>query len=737
MKYLYIILLSIFFSKITFAFSDTTNIPLGRQSRHDDIKKEISLCDLLDKKQDAFLKVGNNDAVNTQVTDALYRIPNELRQWIEKNDTQLVSNNDKVRYLKYVADVLLMYRISVKEKNLKLVDLPELLQMFEKAIFAKAANQTIIPFLQESNYGIAKILNQIFSEASTKNIGDGIVYLKYTTLYPSKILESIASFAQEPFADSLIQLACKNDPVKMYSFAQSKNSIVGKLIHRNNNNMVKQIALLSQTPNALFYFPFLDDIMHEKQSIESIQKYVGDGENGYDSVGYYKLLVQTAIAYSKRMGKPFFDTAIAYNGTNGLLETLAKKAKQHFVDQINMLHDQANLAIRMKAIQPLAPADIYYMMVMCESDIYTSSYKHSFARLLQLMGTKPRGDSLLLSVNFDHFRKFIKMAANYNKLDTFLKTMPATRSELIMDSFVANLDKSNLEDAVDVADSYTSITNAILLKSMLQNVIKFETKSNSEKNKKGIVIYGLLKTIFLSLKDSTINLTKEIGIPPIYDVANKYMQNEKGGIIEQVFFYGDKDGKTFYPAFRNSFAPKDWKVTDKKEWMEAVSIKGNVLVFANKPLDNDANLDDTAQIHLANYLIEKGLKPNMIVHRGHSYWLPRTMDRMPGDAKIVLLGSCGGYQNLNKILEINPDAHIISTKEIGAGDINRPILTYMNQVFATGADLNWKKMWQSLSKSFTTDPSKAVRDSWESYVPPYKNLGAIFLKAYAKKMEQE
>ncbi len=248
----------------------------------------------------------------------------------------------------------------------------------------------------------------------------------------------------------------------------------------------------------------------------------------------------------------------------------------------------------------------------------------------------------------------------------------------------------------------------------------------------------MLKTIFLSLNDSNkIDLTKEIGIPPIYDVANKYMQDDKANIVEQVFFYGDKDGKTFYPPFRNSFSAAEWKVTEKKEWMEAQSIKGNVTVFANKPLDNDANLDDTAQIHLGNYLKEKGIRPSLIVHRGHSYWLPRTMDRMPGDAKIVLLGSCGGYQNLNKILEINPEAHIISTKEIGAGDINKPILTYINQVFTSGADLSWRNMWQALGKNFSKDPSIAIRDSWENYIPPYKNLGAIFLKAYSKKMENE
>ena len=102
-----------------------------------------------------------------------------------------------------------------------------------------------------------------------------------------------------------------------------------------------------------------------------------------------------------------------------------------------------------------------------------------------------------------------------------------------------------------------------------------------------------------------------------------------------------------------------------------------------------------------------------------------------------MLGSCGGYQNLNEILEINPEAHIISTKEIGTGDINRPILTYINQVFTANNNLSWPKMWQSLTGIFSKDPSKSIRDSWDDYIPPYKNLGAIFLKAYSKKMESE
>jgi hypothetical protein len=735
MKSILLIVTAVVFYTSSYAFGDTTNIPIQRRKWHDDIKKEITLCDKLDGKIDNLLKVGNNDDINNQITEVLFRIPNDWRLWIEANDSLLPTNNDKVKYLKFTANALSYFRAGIRDKNIEVTDLQDFLETFEKCMKAKAIAAPMLPFIQDKSYGIANICKVLLANDTEKKALENLMYLKYVNLYPQKILTTLEPFVNEPFADSLITVASKTNLIKLYNFASSSTSPIGLLIHRSSDKLVSQVAQISQLENPLLYYPFLDDILGGRLEKDTIKKLIGDGEKGYDSLGYYRLLVKTAVSYSKRMNKPNYDTAIAYFGTNGLLFTLQKKAEDHFVKHINALHDVSNLAIRMKAIQPLNIQELYYMMVLNENIIFTSSYKHSYARLMQLMGKKPKGDSLLFLVNFDHFRKFIKMAANYNKLDTFLKTMQPQRSELIMNAFVKGLEKAPLEDAVDVADSYSSITDKKLQASVLQNITDNEAEAIANENKRGEVIYGLLKTVFKSLNDTTINLTKEFGIPPIFTVENKYVQDNNGKIVEQVFFYGDKDGKLFYPKFRASFSPKEWRVTDKPEWMEAVSIKGNVMVFANKPLDNDANLDDTAQIHLLKYFDDLGITPTLVVHRGHSYWLPRTMDRMPGNAKVVLLGSCGGYQNLNRILDLNPDAHIISTKEIGAGDINGPIFSYMNNVFNKGEDLSWIKMWQTLSKSFTKDPNPNVRSSWESYVPPYKNLGAIFLKVYSLKAE--
>lgn len=719
-----------------FALADTVKIPLNRRYFHDKINTEQKLCDKADGKTDGEVHVSNNEEINLHITDAIFRKTDELQDWVERNES-LSSNNEKIRYLSYIENLVRSFRIAWRAREIKPVDYPALRDNFEKILKGQVAGKPLLPYIRSASYEVAKINASVFSDSKDLKEVRNVIYLKYCVLHPDKILQTIKPFAQEPFADSLILVACKLNPVQFYSYAQSTKTPEGKLIHRNTDPMVVAVARLSQTPNALFYFPFLDGLLSGKKSVDSIKKYVGDGEKGYDSVGYYKLLVKTEIEYYKRMAPPLRDTPIAMFGANGLRDMLKLKAIQHFITPINVLHDLSNLAIRMRAIDPLSPEDLYFMMVMGENDIYTSSYKHSFNRMLQKMGTVPRGDSLLQSVHFDFFKKFIKMAANFNKLDTFLKIMPANKSEVLMKAFVANLDKTgSLEDAVDVADSYSSINDKKLLNTILAYVVDNEKKATRENNMKGKVIYNLLKTIFLSADTTNkIDLTAEFGIPSIYEIANKELKDDNGFIVQQVFFYGDEDGKAFFPAFVNSFAAKDWKITTQKEWVEIKSLKENVFVFANRPLDYNENLDDSAQAHLANYLRTRNMKPSIVVHRGHSYWLPGTINRMPDNAKIVVIGSCGGYQNLNKILEISPDAHIITTKEIGAGDINRPILNYINQTVVSGATLSWKKMWQSLTKIFASDPSLAIRESWDDYVPPYKNLGAIFIKAYHKKMD--
>lgn len=245
----------------------------------------------------------------------------------------------------------------------------------------------------------------------------------------------------------------------------------------------------------------------------------------------------------------------------------------------------------MKKLDPLNAQELYYLCVMGETEIYTSSYLKTYDRIWQRMKT-PNSDSLLMLVHFDHFRKFIKVAAGYNTLDNFLKRMSTQNAEILMRSFVNGLEKTgDLEDAVDVADSYASIFDNNLRK-LIQQEVRTNISQLQQTDKRGFIIYDLLNSIFSSMDSgSTIDISAKFGIPPIYSVANSSLKNDAGKIIVQQFFYGDRDGMGVFNNFRNAYRGLGWKVVEKPEWIEVSSTKGvPVIIYANRALDETKGL---------------------------------------------------------------------------------------------------------------------------------------------------
>jgi hypothetical protein len=96
---------------------------------------------------------------------------------------------------------------------------------------------------------------------------------------------------------------------------------------------------------------------------------------------------------------------------------------------------------------------------------------------------------------------------------------------------------------------------------------------------------------------------------------------------------------------------------------------------------------------------------------------------MSPSSKIVFLGSCGGYQIIHDALEKAPDAHIISTKQIADAPVNLPFFQLLTDKLRKGNNIDWIPFWKELDKMITAK-------IFEDYIPPYKNLGALFIKAF-------
>ena len=89
------------------------------------------------------------------------------------------------------------------------------------------------------------------------------------------------------------------------------------------------------------------------------------------------------------------DTAIAFKELTAKLE---KKAKDVFVTTINGLHNETD-AVRFRCIQPLSAEELYYLAVLTDGLIYTSSYTKGVYPLM-MKKINNRGDSLLMSLRF-------------------------------------------------------------------------------------------------------------------------------------------------------------------------------------------------------------------------------------------------------------------------------------------------------------------------------------------------
>lgn len=703
------------------SFRDSMQVPVYRQSFHDRIDRVQAEIDMLDRKKDTFFSSTENSEINFFVSKSMFSGIDDIQKYIERND-KISKDQEKKRYLVVTEALLKNYVGQARNSRFKLSYSPLLVSSFMLSLDSRINGGSIDSLINALPYDVANIIYLAYKGYFDVSYVRLAVLRKYCSLYPEQTFLTLRDNPDVPFADSLIKAVAKKYPSQLYNYAQANNRLGSVIRGIKDDPFVSTIARMARSRSGQQYFPFLDNIIKGKVSMEEIDAM----EN--DSIAYYRLLVKTHLDYRERLLNK--DTAYAYKD---LEARIVLKARDVFVNTINALHDVDNPAIRFRIIQPLSAEELYYLAVFTDGIIYTSSYTKGVYPLMMKKANN-RGDSLLLSLKFDHYRKFISQAAAYNTLGHFLSSFTnVTDADDLMRAFVSRLEKTEgLEDGVDVADSYASIVETLKPRAeeMLKNVQANYERCLSENNTRGIAIYNILNKLFLSADSSrNIDLTKEFGIPPVYNVPFTSLTNANGEVVAQVFFYGDKDGQGIFPGFLNMFPSPNWKIDrSNPQWVVIKSANGKpVTIYANKPLPEETGEDEKAQRALAEFLEENKLNPSITIHRGHSYFANTTISYMAPSSRIVFMGSCGGFHLIDNILRKSGDAHIIASKQIGKTAINKPFFQLLTDMLRNGENIDWIPFWKAFKE-------KANTEGFEDYIPPYKNLGAIFIKAYNKVM---
>ncbi|MDR0793625.1 MAG: hypothetical protein LBE82_09985 [Chitinophagaceae bacterium] len=710
-------------------FAQSGDIPAARKSFHDRIDRNQEFILGLDGIPDnAFTPSKTDTAINRKATLAATKQIDDLQNYIEKNKG--FDNNRKIKYLRGLGDLLESFRTLYKIRAIKGSELAALVQAFREAIPYEEDQESLIPVILKYPPEVGQILIDNFSFKFNPYNSEARNAILYQSLKGKDTQTLLAIMNRNPgnsFMDSIIKAVAYSDPTTVYTYSKNTSDPVGAAINKSTDPLVKTIVTIGRQKSAMQFFPFLDNLYKGKISMDEIDSTLGDDMESRRK--YLKLLIRTEIDYAGRLMKR--DTPM---NMDGLASKLKRYAYDCYVDEINGLHEQPD-NIRFQCIRSLSPQELYFLAVMCEEEIYTSSYTRGVYPLIWKNGGKEfTGDSLLMNVNFSHFKKWIKMAANDNTLDDFLKRMNKRNATDLMRAFVRNLDKktgaNSLEDAVDVASSYASINDPEIKNLVLREVQYSLKASQNNFNKKAYNIYDILNVLFLSMEpDSKVDVSQSLGIAPVYYMPVDRLKDSAGKVNIVQYFYGDKDGKVFYPAFISSMASQGWKSTSNDQW--SVTSKGNIFIYTNKPLNEEQDLDNKAQEAMNDYLDNNNITPSLLIHRGHSYWLKSTLSYMQPSEQVVILGSCGGYQSLSSVLKISPEAQIIASKQTGAGVLNLAVISSVLNNLAKGKDLDWISIWKDLSKKI------GKNDMFLDYVPPYKNLGAVFLIAFQKMQARE
>jgi hypothetical protein len=390
---------------------------------------------------------------------------------------------------------------------------------------------------------------------------------------------------------------------------------------------------------------------------------------------------------------------------------------------VNELHEASDIA-RFKVVDTseMNSGELYVLMVYGEQDVYTSSFLGLFKRMMDRM-EEESSYVFLHNMGMNKFRTFIKECAAYNTLDEFVHKMSEWERKALFTKLVDGLEdeNTNLELAVTIADIYGTLktqTDKEKLKASLKKVYRDRKWQNLEGQK----LYLLLEML-VSKDANTWELESNMGSLRTLQM-DELFKGEKN--LQQHFFYDDEDGWSSYASFIYSFKrkPAHWSISDKGNYVIIKSKVGNKIeIYANKARKEYDGLEELEALFKT-----KERFPDVVVHRGHSYYAEQTINSITPSAGVVILGSCGGYTNVLQVLQQSPDAAIVASKQVGTKHVNNELIYQFNEALRTGDGKDWDAIWKKVETRVKSNVTASRR--FKDYIPPHKNMGAIIIREY-------
>lgn len=664
------------------------------------VDREQERVDLYDGESDNRVDLGDS-VLNIQAQFAYFTLVDSIQRMIENpkiSDLQAKNYNDQLYAQLVKVNTFSVYQIKKFDHNFRFMSgaLHAILQNKLTAYLNKNISQslTLLPFLKNEE----ALDSFLISAAATR---------------PDLVFSNYSAYADKSYSATVLETTAKIAPVTAKRYFNLGNPIFEAL--KKSPDMAIQAIMsindkFGRRSNA---FTLLDDVVTGLSTVEDAD------HTGADSRKYLQAMLRI-----RSKTKP-----LAVHSLEAELQIYSLK----FVRVLNDLHNEPDTK-RYASIEAFSPEELYTLMVYSEEEIFTSTFNALFKRLIAKNAHRS-GYEFLERLGYNKFRTFIKMCASFGKLEEFLASMTPLHKQMLMVKFASELETYNdLSQAVQVADAFSSITDSLVLR-ILKGTIRYEyLKLNARNDFRGLVIYGLLSNLFVDRNMSGgtwfSSVSKQYDLPPFDRIQNQKLFSRDGINRWLIYFYDDEDGDASFATFLKVFADSKWKVTDRESYVLIESTTGKpVHIYANKPKH-----EYDGQEALEKLFDENKYEPNVMVHRGHSYYAAKTIEKIKDNTQVFVLGSCGGYNSISSIIELSSEANIISSKQIGTMFVNNPMIRLLADNISSGRDIEWLPLWKELESKVKTNPKAYER--FLDYIPPHKNLGAIFIKTYNKMVEQ-
>ena len=295
-----------------------------------------------------------------------------------------------------------------------------------------------------------------------------------------------------------------------------------------------------------------------------------------------------------------------------------------------------------------------------------------------------------------------------------------------------------LREAMRVAEIIDAAPRTASLQQLASVISQEFARCRDAGDLRGATLYGLLAAKFP---------TDPIGAPYLpylqssETIDTGILFGKDNDCIERHFFYDDDDGVASFEAFRKIYAADPaWEIEDRGTFLHITGrgIEGRrIEIFANVPIDGhlpkNRGLEGEArrrQQAIAAVLAERGLIAPVIVHRGHAFWVERTLGYVTPANRLVILGSCGGATEVHAVIEASHDAQVIATRGVAETEINNSILKAFNERLLKGDRiLRWDSFWAELKAEW------GKGGLFGEYIAPNQDSGSVFLRAFYRYLD--